>query len=115
MRVAGTGCRGWLPGGGPHRVGEVTNQDKNRAVRGHARATPPPIQLSSNPEIFFVFLGNLYGIPGNPMGRRGKTREPIRGVRVDMGFTPAGCNASVQSNFAFVNNFLYFLVDMAGN
>ena len=66
--VAGTGCRGWLPGGGPHRVGDATNQDKNRAVRGHARATPPPIQLSSNPEIFFVFLGNLYGIPGNPMG-----------------------------------------------
>ena len=105
MWVAGTGCRGWLPGGVPDHLGEVTNRDKNRAVRAYARATGVPRHLLCNPDIFFVVLGYRYGIPANPLGTpalltRALTkiiwglqrisREPIGGAGGYMGVSPAG-------------------------
>ena len=70
-------------------------------------------------DIFFVFLGYLYGLPGNLLGTKKATsegsREPVRGDWGDIGCIPGGLNASVQSDFAFVNSFLYFSIDRMGN
>ncbi len=82
------------------------------APYAYAWDTGDPRHLLCNPDIFFVFLSYLYGLPGNLLGTKkapsGGSREPVRGDWGDIGCIPGGLNASVQSDFAFVNLFLAF-------
>lgn len=66
--VAGTGCRDSQPASDRQHLGEVTDQDKNCAVRAHARATPPLWHLLCNPDsIFDIFRLPIW-----------YSREPVR-------------------------------------
>lgn len=95
------------------RSDDITD-GKQKILYAHpyARAMGVPRHLLCNLDIFFVVLGYPYGIPANPLGNKKApdegSREPIRGTGGYMGVFPAGCNASVQSNFAFVNHFFNF-------